>query len=114
MVFSLTFRVIWWLIGLVVVLSRRDLSNEIELLVLRPEPVGRRIARSHVLAMRRPTGSGSWRCPGFCLAAASTVFPVTPATILRWHRDLVARRWCGCGNRVGLAELKVHGLSMRG
>jgi putative transposase len=37
MVFSLTFRVIRWLIGLAVVLSRRDLSNEIELLVLRHE-----------------------------------------------------------------------------
>lgn len=42
----------------------------------------------------RPTGSGSRRCPGWVSRHRWTeVFPVTPATILRWHRDLVARKW---------------------
>jgi putative transposase len=27
------------------------------------------------------------------------VFPITPATILRWHRDLVARKWDYVGRR---------------
>src|ERR1700731_1356671 len=37
MVFSLAYRLVRWLIGLVIVLTRGDLSKEVELLVLRHE-----------------------------------------------------------------------------
>src|SRR5882757_5902530 len=93
MVFRLAYTLVRWLIGLVVVLSRRDLSNEIELLVLRhenavlrrqlPRPRYAPADRLWFVALSRFLPRGRW----------STVFRVTPATILRWHRDLVARRW---------------------
>jgi len=80
------------LFELVVLLVRRDSSKELEILVLR-----------HQLAIlrrqtRRPQFTPSDR---FLLTALSRVLPrrswpallVTPETLLRWHRRLVARRW---------------------
>jgi hypothetical protein len=55
MVFSLAYTLVRWLIGLVVVLSRRDLSNEIELLVLRHENVCG--AKTYRRALMGVTGS---------------------------------------------------------
>ncbi|MEV6035826.1 integrase core domain-containing protein [Nonomuraea sp. NPDC052116] len=80
--------------GLLTVLIRSDLSKDVELLVLRHE--------NHVL--RRQLGSRPrWgHVDRLWLAALSRlirrcrwpeVFPVTPATILRWHRTLVRRKW---------------------
>jgi hypothetical protein len=93
MVFSLAYTLVRLLIGLVVVLSRRDLSNGIELLVLRhenavlrrqlPRPRYVPADRLWFVALLRVLPRQRW----------STVFPVTPVTILRWHRRLVARRW---------------------
>ncbi|MBB3724363.1 hypothetical protein [Nonomuraea dietziae] len=80
--------------GLLAVLVRPDLSKDVELLVLRHE--------NQVLRRRlgdRPRWGHTDR---LWLAALSRlvhrrrwaeVFPVTPATILRWHRNLVARKW---------------------
>jgi putative transposase len=69
-------------------------NREVELLVLRHE--------NHVLR-RQLSGRLRWNhADRLWLAALSRlvsrprwleVFPVTPATILRWHRDLVARKW---------------------
>jgi transposase InsO family protein len=80
------------LFALVPLLARSDRSKELELLVLRHElSILRRQAR-------RPQLTESDR---LCLAALSRVMPrrswqaflVTPATLLRWHRRIVARRW---------------------
>ena len=81
-------------------LVRSDLSKDAELLVLRHE--------NHVLR-RQLSGRLRWdHADRVWLAALSRlvnrrrwpeVFPVTPATLLRWHRDLVARKWDYTGRR---------------
>jgi hypothetical protein len=44
--------------------------------------------------MSRPTGPGSPRWPRFYPAGAGPeIFPVTPATLLAWHRKLAAMRY---------------------
>ncbi|MEV5890680.1 hypothetical protein [Nonomuraea fuscirosea] len=91
---SLVYRLVGCLFALLTVLVRSDLSKDVELLVLRHE--------NQVL--RRQLGSQPWwdHTDRLWLAALSRlihrrrwaeVFPITPATILRWHRYLVARKW---------------------
>jgi transposase InsO family protein len=76
------------------VLVRSDLSKDAELLVLRHEnqvlhrQLHGRLRWDHsdrlwLTALSRLVGRRRW----------PEVFPVTPATILGWHRDLVARKW---------------------
>ncbi|MFD9947467.1 integrase core domain-containing protein [Nonomuraea sp. NPDC059023] len=94
MLLSLIYRVVRCLCGLVAVLVRSDLSKEAELLVLR---------RENQVLRRQFGGQPRWgRADRLWFAALSRliqrrrwaeVFPVTPATILRWHRNLVARKW---------------------
>ena len=90
MVFSLAYTLVRGLIGLVVVLSRGDLSKEVELLVLRHENA---VLRRQVPRPRYESADRLW----FAVLSRfvprrhwSAVLPVTPATILRWHRRLVA------------------------
>jgi putative transposase len=80
------------LFELVVLLARGDRSTELELLVLRHELsiLRRQLSRPQFAPRDR-----------LLLAALSRVLPrrswhafvVTPQTLLRWHRRLVARRW---------------------
>ena len=74
------------------VLVRRDLSKDAELLVLRHENT---MLRRQISRVRYTPADRVW------LAALSRllsryrwaeVFPVTPATILAWHRRLVTRK----------------------
>ena len=92
MLLSMLYQLVRWLLGLIVVLVRRDLSKDVELLVLRHENavLRRQVARVNYTPIDR-----AW------LAALSrllprrrwaAIFPVTPATILTWHRKLVSRR----------------------
>lgn len=93
MVLSLLYRLVRCLVGLLAVLVRSDLSKDVELLVLRHE---------NQVLRRQLSGRLRWDHAGrVWLAALSRlvsrrrwveVFPVTPATILRWHRNLVARK----------------------
>ena len=77
---------------LVVLLARSDDAKEIELLALRHE----------VVMLRRQVKRQSFEPADRALLAAYSrllprsrwgAFGVTPATLLGWHRRLVARRW---------------------
>ena len=90
---SILYRLVRWLLGLTAVLVRRDLSKDAELLVLRHENA---VLRRQIARVRYTPADRMW------LAALSRllprrrwaeVFPVTPATILAWHRRLVSRQW---------------------
>ncbi|RSN09543.1 integrase [Nonomuraea sp. WAC 01424] len=94
MLLSLGYQLVRGLFGLLTVLVRSDLSKDVELLVLRHE---------NQVLRRQLGGRPRWgHADRLWLAALSRlihrrrwaeVFPVTPATILRWHRHLVARKW---------------------
>src|SRR5215475_13471614 len=94
MLLSLAYRLLRCLFSLLAMLVRSDLSKDAELLVLRHE---------NQVLRRQLRGRLGWdHADRAWLAALSRlvarrrwpeVFPVTPATLLRWHRDLVARKW---------------------
>jgi putative transposase len=88
----IVYRLMRCLLGLTAVLMRRDLSKDAELLVLRHENT---VLRRQISRVRYMPADRAW------LAALSRlvprrrwaeVFPVTPATILAWHRTLIARK----------------------
>lgn len=91
-VLSLLYWVLRRLLELHVLRMRSERAKEIEILVLRHQlrVLERQVARPQL----RP-------CDRALLAAFSRVLPrsawssflVSPATLLRWHRELVARRW---------------------
>jgi transposase InsO family protein len=91
---SLLYLLVRCLFCLLAGLVRSDLSKDVELLVLRHEnqvlrrQLSGRLRRDHadrlwLTALSRLVSRRRW----------PEVFPVTPATILRWHRDLIARKW---------------------
>ena len=96
---SILYQMVRLLLGLTAVLVRRDLSKDAELLVLRHENTGvrrqisrvryRPVDRAWLAALSRLVPRHRW----------AEVFPVAPATILAWHRN------------VGLAERGLLGTS---
>ena len=93
MIFSVVYLVVRCLLGCLMVLARREVSKDAELLVLRQENA---VLRRQISRVRYQPGDRLW------LAALSRliprrrqgeVFAVTPATLLAWHRRLVARKW---------------------
>ena len=94
MLLSLVYHLVRCLIGLMAVLVRSDLSKDAELLVLRHE--NQVLRRQFAGRLRWGHADRLWLAALLALVSRRRwpqVFPVTPATILRWHRDLVARRW---------------------
>ena len=93
MIFSVLYLLVRCLLGSLIVLARRQVSKDAELLVLRHENT----------VLRRYTGRVRYRrADRLWLAALSRliprcrwgeVFAVTPATLLAWHRRLIARKW---------------------
>jgi putative transposase len=96
------------LLELLVLRRRSEREEEIEILLLRHQlqVLERQIARPQLTPADRAL-----------LAAFSQVLPrrawktalfVTPATVLRWHRELVARRWTYPGRRRGRPATSVE------
>jgi putative transposase len=92
-IFTLVYLIVRSVPGLLVVPFRRDLSKDAELVVLRHENavLHRHIGRARyepadrawLAALARLVPRGRW----------SEVFPVTPATLLAWHRKLAASKY---------------------
>jgi transposase len=85
--------IVRFVLALVAVLVRGDVSKEAELLVLRHENA---VLRRHVPRARYEPADRIWFAALSRLVPRHrwpAVFPVSPATILRWHRRLVARKW---------------------
>ena len=81
------------LLSWIVLSTRSDTTKDIEILVLRHQLAV--LQRRHTLRLRM-----TWTDRAL-IAALTRLLPVrrrigllvTPATVLRWHRQLIARRW---------------------
>src|ERR1035437_9236791 len=99
MLLKIVYVLTWRTLGLVVVLFRGDRAIAAEILVLRHEnTVLRRQAgrvryepadRAWFAALARVVSRRRW----------AEVFPVTPATLLAWHRRLTAKKYDTSGRR---------------
>ena len=93
MIFTLVYLIVRAVLGLLVMLFRRDLSKDAELLVLRHENA---VLRRHVGRVRYGPADRAWLAALARLIPRkrwSEVFPVTPATLLVWHRKLAAKKY---------------------
>jgi hypothetical protein len=90
---TLVYMITRFVLAAVTVLVRREVSKDVELLVLRHENA---VLRRHVKRVRYQPADRVWLS---ALARSiprhrwAEVFGVTPDTLLRWHRRLVAWRW---------------------
>ena len=100
MLIAMLYACVRLLLELLLVRSRPDLARDVELLVLRNE----------VRVLRRQTKRTRYRAGDrLVLAGLSRLlpgpewwrFPVRPETLLRWHRELVRRKWAAFGRRRG-------------
>ena len=102
MIFSVVYLLVRCPLGCLMMLARRQVSKDAELLVLRHENA---VLRRQISRVRYQPGDRLW------LSALSgliprhqwgEVFAVTPATLLAWHRRLVTRKWdCSSRRRPG-------------
>jgi putative transposase len=97
---KLIYQMLLKLLSWIVLRARSDTTKEIEILVLRHQLA--------VLQRRTPRPRISWNDRAMIAALARLLparrrrgFLVTPATILRWHRQLVGRRWTAPPVRAG-------------
>jgi hypothetical protein len=97
---SILYAVFLLLADLVLVRCRHGRTRDIELVALRQEVrvLRRQVKRTAWQPGDRLVLSGLSRC---LPRAAWSRLPVRPETLLRWHRELVRRRWTAFGRRRG-------------
>ena len=87
------------LIGLAVLVLRKDLAKDAELLVLRHENA---VLRRHAGRIRYEPADRVWFAALARLIPSrrwTEIFPITPATLLTWHRKLAGRKYDTSGRR---------------
>src|SRR6185437_5471062 len=93
MTLSIVYRTTRRLLGALAVAVRHDASKDAELLVLRHENA---VLRRQVERVRYTWADRLWFTALSSLIPRrrwTTVFPITPATLLGWHRRLIAGKW---------------------
>ncbi|MFH8736170.1 hypothetical protein [Streptomyces sp. NPDC017964] len=93
MILSTVYAVTRHLLSLPAALLRRDVTKDAELLVLRHENA---VLRRQVPRLRYELADRLWSAALSHLVPRRRwhqVFPMTPATLLTWHRKLVAKKW---------------------
>src|SRR5258708_31249107 len=98
-IFTLVYLIVRSVLGLLVVLFRRDLSKDAELLVLRHENA---VLRRHAGRVRYEPADRAWLSALARIVSRrrwAEVFPVTPATLLARHRRLAAKKYHTSGRR---------------
>ena len=99
MIISLVYLFVRCLLSCLTVLTRRQVSKDAELLVLRHE---NEVLRRQIGRVRYEPGDLTWPDRAWLALLAGTLpferlagmrLIVTPGTIMRWHRDIVRRRW---------------------
>src|SRR6266516_3326582 len=94
--FSVVYLVVRRLLGCQMVLARGEVSKDAELLVLRHENHENAVLRRQIGRVRYQPGDRLWLTALSWLIPRrrwGEVFAVTPATLLAWHRRLVAGQW---------------------
>ena len=82
-----------WLFGLVMLASRGDRAKDAEVLVLRHENA---VLRRNAGRVQYEPADRAWfaaLAPFIPRRRWAGIFPVTPATLLAWHRRLVAQKY---------------------
>ena len=93
MLLTIVYLLVRRVLSLAVLLSRRDLAKDVELLALRHENA---VLRRQAGRIRYEPADRIWFAALAQLiprARWAQVFPVTPATLLAWHRKLAARKY---------------------
>ena len=93
MLLKIVYLLVRRILGLAVLLFRRDMAKDAELLVLRHENA---VLRRHADRVRYEPADRVWFVALARLLPRrrwTGIFPVTPATLLAWHRRLAAGRY---------------------
>ena len=99
MLLKIVYLLVRRILGLAVLVFRKDLAKDAELLVLRHENA---VLRRHAGRIRYEPADRVWFAALARLLPRrrwTEIFPITPATLLAWHRRLAGRRYDTSGRR---------------